>query len=279
MSVASPSGGGFQLEDFQVEYVGPLIGLILSVVIYYCCNHLERLPEVGLLESLVVSIVVALLVIAMLYLHTILYKTFTNKFYASVVIILMFPTIFVLSKPAWKIFVYFNGTTPSNAEGSSSITTPVDELSRLIQQDGSYKSEHLVSKHIQGMEKSSSSSEESLKTRTSDLLSSNEEPYFEGDCIKYSKLLLATAILTVPKQYHVKGQVEMFKITVYLTGKPSVLALTRKPKEYLGTAMDVMGDRHHNTEAHSRESAEDAIEKALIKICEIFKTKGFYIHS
>ena len=96
--------------------------------------------------------------------------------------------------------------------------------------------------------------------------------------MKHSKYLLSGDILTKPKKYHVKGQVEMFKRTIYLTGKQSNLVLLGVPSEYEGNALDMMNIRHHNAEVYHHLSAKDAVEKSLIKMCETLRREGFHLH-
>lgn len=93
---------------------------------------------------------------------------------------------------------------------------------------------------------------------------------FDGDCAKYSRQLLSQAALNTQETNRVKGQVEMFKQTIHLTAKPSFA----DPSNYEASALDVM-NRRHNGGAESRVSAEDAVEKALVEVCENLRRDGF----
>ena len=221
---ATPAPGPIRLEDYQVEFVGPFLGLLLTGVSYYFWRHYERLEKVGWLESLLVGAGLAVVCITLLYLPQILYKAFNNKFYISVAIMVLLPSLFVLSMSAWRTWEYFN-TFPLH-EG----TTPV----------------------IPNIEESDS-------------------PIFDGNCQNYAKEILARAILTSP--HKVKGQVDTFQRSIFLAGQPIGLLLIRK-LEYRAQAMYIMWGRVRHTDAVSHFSAEDAVEKALTKMCEIFQTEG-----
>ena len=258
---ANPTPGPVRLEDYQVEFVGPFLSLLLAGVSYYIWQHFERLDEVGWFESLLVGAGLAVICIILLYLPQILYKAFKNKFYTSVAIILLFPSLFVLSKSAWRTFEYFN-TTNIISDDVVKNTAPLsaivsDALEKTIKI--ALQSDFVLPTPLHEETKSIFNSEES------------NPPTFDGNCQKYSKEILSRASLTSPQEHQVKGQVEIFRRTIYLTGKPVGLVLIGKPKEYEAQAMYIMGGRHRHTDAVSHSSAEDAVWKALTTMCENFQ--------
>ena len=126
------------LGNYEQEFIGPfieaIIGLILAFVGYYCHQHWERLPEVGLFESVALAISLAFICIVLLYLSQILYTIFSNKLYASLTILLLFLTFFVLSRPAWNLFVYLNGTSitgSSDSEESMKIEKSLEQIAKF----------------------------------------------------------------------------------------------------------------------------------------------------
>ena len=290
MMSSSSAPSTIRLENYEQEFIGPFIeafiGLILAFVGYYCHQHWERLPEVGLFESVALAISLAFICIVLLYLPQILYRIFSNKLYASLMIVFLFLAFFVLSRPAWNLFVYLNGTSitvSSDSEESMKIEKILEQIAKFDEVEVKHNKEQTPEGVSSPVMHDPSSSDPPIQ-RTHIPLSNADESadsenkveYFDGDCMKHSKYLLSGA-LTNPKKYHVKGQVEMFKRTIYLTGKPSNLVLLGVPSEYEGNALDMM-NRHHNAEAYSQLSVKDAVEKSLIKMCETLRREGFHLH-
>jgi len=260
------------LETYVEPYIGPLLEILLKGLTHYFWELFDRQGEVGWIKSLLTATIIVVLVAVAIYLSNIISTALKNKFYALIVFILLVLTFVVLKKPAWKTLEYFNNTNIDNEDVETSLPKGnfiSDSLKKSEVKDSLQSATHFEQEGINlvlqtpyPMHKEPDNSDEP------------DPPIFDGNCWKYSKEILTQTELTSPKKYQVKGQVDIFQRTIYLTGKPSGLVLVGTPEEYEAQALYIMGGRHRHTDAMSRLSAEDAMEKALVKMCENFQREG-----
>ncbi len=105
-----------------------------------------------------------------------------------------------------------------------------------------------------------------------------EQDVSKDYCEKYSKYLLSKASVTESTKYHFKGDAEIFGRSIHFIGKSTVPVLVAgfEPSEFRADIMDVMKptSNKHSAEATSTLSVQDAVEKALIRLCEKLKQLG-----
>ncbi len=260
MSALASSSPQVKFETYEQVFLGLLISMILGIPIYLCTQYWENLSEVRVYGTVGVAVCLCVTVFFLLY------KVFSYKGYVLVLIFMLFLT--VLSGLTWKTFVPLNSmNTTSGTEDEKLMKEIIEPLKQEEVQP--------FDQHLEEPLKQWSKLPLPKLEQTQSSLSKPNEPTtdtlkFDGDCVKYSRQLLSQAVLKTPKKHQIKGQVVMFKRTIHLTGRPSF----GDASKYEGDALDVM-NRRHNAGAESYVSVEDAVKKALIKVCENLRREGY----
>jgi hypothetical protein len=97
----------------------------------------------------------------------------------------------------------------------------------------------------------------------------------DDDCLKHSKFLLSQpSLLHYPRKHYIDCQVEMFERPILLKGKPTFASSFEEiPSEFTANALDIY-DRHNNAKAQSYVSVYDAVESALMRLCQNLRRAG-----
>ena len=267
-------------ENFQEALVGSLSSAVMGVAAYVFYQYWEKLPQVELYETIAVAVSISGTCLLLLYLRVLLYNALTNKGWTTIAVLSISLTIGVLGVPIWRYFAL--GTPPPNVS-TNNITT--DDIIRQTEsfQIVEEQSPQQIERPFQGVVELSTQQPEQLAqpSMNSGGSSSNNQndgdasTEFDGDCRKYSKLLLSQPnVLHYPRKHYIDCQVEMFDRPILLKGKPTFASsFSEVPSEFDADALDIY-DRHHNDGAQSYVSVYDAVESALTRICENLRRAG-----
>ena len=272
-------------ESCEHIYILPaLFSTILVTAIYlYMNNEYWRKAHEDTLYKIIGFIVGIAVCLTLLYICHILYKAYSKKNYTPVLVfsIVFFGLILCL---IWKLHTIASKTSNNDSEEAPRLGEPLD---KSVGNQPLNLEKPLEQETIE-QEKRPVGTQADLKQETKETVKEEQLPMPERtppleetpskhtsssycqktDCETCSKQLLSETTLT-PKKKHpdrLAGQVIMFDKDIGLTGRPEA------GKVYTASALYFI-DRQLNTEGNSYTSVEDAIEKALIKMCKNLRRK------
>ena len=272
------------LEPYLHELSGALFAVVGTLAGYICQVYWENGSDFGLYKTIGLSLALAVIVYVVLSVPQILRKAFANKLYTALAVFVGFLLFACLSRLYRSLSTVIDPTTSTTpVSGKVELTQQITSVEESISElpvpliDGGRDGVRMI--HQEQLEEGSRSQTVEQNTGVDSISTNKATPAlstFNGDCTKHSKQLISQTSLTSPEKHRIEGQVDMFKRTILLKGKPTQLALFDEYSgEYEGDAIDIM-NRKHNKGATSSISAKDALEKALTKMCETLVTEGLH---
>lgn len=248
--------------------VGAFAASIIAFAGYFSWEYWEKFPLVGAYETAGLILCLIICVMILFNLLSIVESAITYKHYLPIIIFVFLSLVF-LGGLVWNHFTAVpqskDTSTKTSEPGHSGSTAQNDEVE--TQQSPTFKP---ITEQPAGSE--NTKQQEQTESNAVDLYSEDtDQIMFENDCVSYSQKLLDRTSIISPREHHIQGQVDMFGVTIHFSGKPSFPMV--EPLEYKADAIDVM-DRHHNAGARSDVSVREAVNKALIKVCENLRRGG-----
>ncbi len=251
--------------------IQPAADVVIGVAGYIFEEYWNKLDEVGVYETVVLSVCVSLAVALFLYLQQILDVAIKYKHYVPFLVFIVCLGIFFV-RLSWNQYTHSKNITnnsqnvygtPTQTSKPAIVFKPSPSPSVPSEESNLHKEEEIIVQTID-----SELNQDKQKQSPSDVS--------KDDCEKYSKFLFSQAKITVSKKYKLEGYLEVFGRSVNFIGKPTIPVISEDfvPPAFKGEMMDVM-NRRHNTEATSTLNVQDAVEKALIKLCDKLKQLGY----
>ena len=282
-----------KIESCEHNYILPaLFSIILGItIITYIYNQYWRnfkAHEVKFHETSSFMIGLAVLCPTILCVCRVLYRAYSKNAPILVLTVSLGLILCLITGLLWKSFTIVSKTSNNDSERVPNVVEHLDRFANThadlnLEKPIMQEMKHVVQEERSANTQANLEQEKPLKQKAKYAVKEEqlampeqtppvEEKPSKGissfnhkipDCKTYSKQLLSETTLIAPEKYPdgLKGQVDMFNKVIHLTGS------SEPGSGYTASALYIM-DRHLITGGNSYTSVKDAMEKALIKMCE-----------